>query len=241
MSDAPAAAANGGEHDRTHAGEAAATAGAAEEKAAGNEKAGRADAGTLLGAAGDGNDAAHAAGSGERDGGRSEGKADGKETDPDPADKVPDTPAGYALTFADGARIDAALLDGFKNTAHAVGLTQKQSQSLAALYEKHVAEMDDAARQAQSEALDKAQSQWEAEIKSDGEFEENYAHARRALRRFGSPELTTVMNQTRIGSFPAFFTFVAAVGKALAEPAFKGAGSGNPGNSVGRILYPDMQ
>ncbi|MDR1686638.1 MAG: hypothetical protein LBR82_09460 [Desulfovibrio sp.] len=243
MADDPTAAASGGELDNT--------------LAAGDGNTACRDADTLLGASagGSGNNAATGAAAGGRDNagvpagqdgaaapaGRDDGKAGDKATDVDPADRVPDTPEGYTLTFADGTRVDAALLDGFKSTAHAAGLTLRQSQTLAALYEKHVAEMDDAAQQAQREALDKAQGEWEAEIKGDKDFEENYAHARRALRQFGSPELTTVMNQTRIGSFPAFFTFVAAVGKALAEPAFKGAYAGYPGKSLGRILYPDMR
>ncbi|MDR2669320.1 MAG: hypothetical protein LBC14_05135 [Desulfovibrio sp.] len=239
MADEPTGAANGAEHDNARAGAAGVDNGAG--NSAGGESDAGEDAGTLLGTSGntasDENNAARDAAAGERDA----DKPDGKETKPDPADSVPDTPEGYSLTFADGTKVDAALLDGFRTTAHEIGLTRGQSQKLAALYEKHVAEMDDAAQQAQREALDKAQSEWEAEIKGDKNFEENYAHARRALRQFGSPELTTVMNRTRIGSFPAFFTFVAAVGKALAEPGFKGAHAGSPGKSIGRILYPDMQ
>ncbi|MDR3176021.1 MAG: hypothetical protein LBU06_05765 [Desulfovibrio sp.] len=198
------------------------------------------DGPTLLGAPEE--PGADGEGAGGEGGSDKSGDGTGAKDNPDdPAASVPGRPEDYKLEFAPETRVDATLLEAFQKTAHELGLTLGQSRKLAALYEGHAARMGDAAEKAQLEALDKAQADWEAEIKSDMNFAADFAHARAALRQFGSPELAGVMNQTRIGSFPAFFKFVAAVGKALAEPEFKGAGGSRGDLPLRDRLWPDMK
>jgi hypothetical protein len=196
---------------------------------------------TLLGASGEGKGTTPGNGDTAKEGAANkEGAA--KEKAGDPAATVPDKPEGYDLTFGDGTQVDEDLLGSFKATAHELGLTQGQSQKLAALYEGHVAKINEAALQAQIANLDKAQSDWEAQIKGDKEFQQNLTHARAALKEFATPELVEVMNQTRIGSFPAFFNFVAAVGKALAEPATRGgAATSRDTVPLRDRLWPNMK
>jgi hypothetical protein len=164
-----------------------------------------------------------------------------KGKDDDPAAKVPDKPEGYDLKFGEDIVIDETMLSTFKATAHELGLSQGQSQKLASMYEAEVGRIQEAAITAQREALDKAQVEWETKIKADKDFEQKYSNAMLALRQFGSAELTQVMDQTRIGSFPAFFDFVAAVGGALSEPGFKGSGTGGGNKTFSQVMYPDMK
>ncbi|MDR1947613.1 MAG: hypothetical protein LBQ51_10690 [Desulfovibrio sp.] len=162
------------------------------------------------------------AGGDKGEGKEGDGKAPKDKQDEDPASKVPDTPEGYDLKFAEGTKVDEELLSGFKTTALELGLTQGQSQKLASLYEAHAVKTRDAVLKAQMENVDKAQGEWEAEIKGEKDFDANLAYAQKTLRQFGNPELTEVLNQTRMGSFPPFYKFMVSVGKALAEPGFRG-------------------
>ncbi|MDR1684870.1 MAG: hypothetical protein LBR82_00235 [Desulfovibrio sp.] len=175
-----------------------------------------------------------------------EGKAGDKKepekpAEDDPAAKVPDKPEGYEIKFAEETQVDEAMLSTFKATAHELGLSQGQSQKLASMYEAQVGRLQEAAVKAQQAALGKVQLEWEAKIKADKDFAQKHNNAMLALRRYGSPELTAVMDQTRIGSFPAFFDFVAAVGGALAEPGFKGSGTGGGNRTFSQVMYPDMK
>jgi hypothetical protein len=187
--------------------------------------------------AGDGKDPA--AGDGKGD----DKKEPEKGKDDDPAAKVPDKPEGYELKFKEDTHVDEGMLEGFKSTAHELGLTQGQVQKLAAMYEERAAKAGEAAHKAYVERLNKAQAEWESRIKADKDFEQKLTLATQALRQFGSDELNAVMDQTRIGSFPAFFNFVAAVGKALAEPEAGGSGAGGQGQEkpLADRLWPGMK
>jgi hypothetical protein len=103
-----------------------------------------------------------------------------------------------------------------------LGLPQGQAQKLADLYAKHVEESTKATQDAQDAFLLNAKKGWEAEIMSRPEYKQEVADARRTLKAFGSPELAPLLQQSLLGSHPAFFDFVVKVGKALAEPEARG-------------------
>lgn len=167
----------------------------------------------------------------------------GKESDKpsdDPADKAPDKPEGYSLKFAAETKVDAELLSGFQKTAHELGLSQAKAQKLAALYEAHAAKAGEQARAEQQKYLDDARKQWEAEIEKLPTFVQDREAIQTALRQFGDEELYDLLNQTLLGSHPKMWAFMAKVGKALAEPGFKGKNSGKE-KSAAEVLYPDMK
>ena len=168
-------------------------------------------------------------------------KDDVSKTPGDAADVVPDKPDGYALQFAEGLAVDNALLGGFKNTAHELGLNQNQAQKLADMYVKHMTDSAKSFNDAQSKALSEAQQGWEKEITSRPAFKQEVADARRVMAQYGSPELNAIMDQSLMGSHPVFFDFVVKVGKALAEPEVRGmAGSDKKTPLVDR-LWPNMK
>lgn len=157
----------------------------------------------------------------------------------DPAAVVPESPDGYALEFAEGTVLDEVLLGSFKTTAHELGISQGQAQKLADLYAGHVAAKADAMQQEQAAALRTAVDGWEQTIKSSPTFAADKEHAQRALVQYGNPELFQVIDDTLIGSHPAMFSFMAAVGKALAEPVTRGNGASGPLDAA-KILYPNL-
>lgn len=154
-----------------------------------------------------------------------------------PSGRVPEFPDGYELTFARDVSVDTELLGAFRGTAHELGITQGQAQKLADLYAGHAA--DTARRQA--EGLRQAVDGWEAEIKAMPGYAGMRTDAQRALAQYGSPELFRVIDETLIGSHPSMFRFMAAVGKALAEPPARGKSASSAPLTAERIFYPDMQ
>ena len=154
---------------------------------------------------------------------------------------VPDKPEGYALQFAEGLDVDNALLGGFKNTAHELGLNQSQAQKLADMYVNHMKDSAKSFHETQAKALSEAQQGWEKEITSRPAFKQEVGDARRVLVQYGSPELSAIMDQSLMGSHPVFFDFVVKVGKALAEPELRGMGGSDKKVPLADRLWPTMK
>ena len=168
-------------------------------------------------------------------------KDDVSKTPGDAADVVPDKPDGYALQFAEELAVDNALLGGFKNTAHELGLNQNQAQKLADMYVKHMTDSAKSFNDAQTKALSEAQQGWEKEITSRPAFKQEVADARRVMAQYGSPELNAIMDQSLMGSHPVFFDFVVKVGKALAEPEVRGMAGSDKKTPLADRLWPNMK
>ncbi len=153
----------------------------------------------------------------------------------DPAAAVPDNPEGYALQFGKEITVDTDLLGQFKTTAHEMGLTQGQAAKLAALYEGHMAGLV----AGQVETVRSAEQGWIAELQADKDFSAQVAHARLAREEFGTPELTELFLETRLGSHPAMVRCFAKIGKALAESKFRATDSPGAAKSAADTLYPN--
>ena len=170
------------------------------------------------------------------------GQAEAEPEDaPDPTTLVPESPDGYDITFAKDVSVDTGLLDAFRPAAHKLGITQGQAQGVADFYAEYMAAASAETSRRQGEALRQAVDGWEAEIKAMPGYANMRADAQRALAQYGSPELFQVVDDTLIGSHPEMFRFMAAVGKALAEPEFRGKGGSTGPLTAEKVLYPNMQ
>ena len=165
---------------------------------------------------------------------------EGGEQKPDEAASgVPESPDGYELKFDEAVEVDTALLDAFQKTAHEVGLTREQAQKLAEMYADKVSNGAENFHQAQIDKVLTEEKEWLKEITADRDFVKNKAHAQKALRQFGSPELYKALDDTKFGSFPPLFKFVAAVGRELSEPGVHGQGANNGAKSAAQVIYPN--
>lgn len=174
--------------------------------------------------------------------GQQQAQKDDVQKTPGEADAVvPDKPEGYALQFAEGLAVDEALLGGFKNTAHELGLNQSQAQKLADMYVNHMKDSAKSFHETQAKALSEAQQGWEKEITSRPAFKQEVGDARRVLVQYGSPELSAIMDQSLMGSHPVFFDFVVKVGKALAEPELRGMAGSDKKVPLADRLWPTMK
>jgi hypothetical protein len=171
----------------------------------------------------------------------SDGQAEGEQKKPESqadADTKPDKPEGYTLTFAEGTQVDTALLGEFQKTAKEIGLTVGQAQKVADLYAGHAAGLAKEFQEAQFKALNDYITTQNAKLAERPNFKAEQALALKAMKEFGSKELTEVFRQTAIGSHEAMFDFVVKVGKALGEPGFQGRNSDREKMTAAEILYP---
>lgn len=158
----------------------------------------------------------------------------------DPAKAVPEKPDGYTFEFGEDSQIDEAMLGGFREIAHQLGITQEQAQKLAGFYEAQIKGMNATALEARTKQVVETEQGWLKEIKGMPDFEGRKAAAGRAMEQFGNPELVELLNNTRLGSHPTIFKFVAEVGKALGEPGFVRSKDGAGERSLAERLYPNQ-
>lgn len=171
---------------------------------------------------------------------------------PDPADAScgqPECPEAYSLGLEEfiasdqnlaELRIDQALEADFRKAAHGLGLTQEAAGSLAQMYARHQARLAAETSARQAKAMQEAEASWLAELKADKNFPAELSRARAAMKSYGSPDLTAILEDTRLGSHPAFVRFMARVGQALAEPAFTSGSPAAPDKSPAEVLYPNQ-
>ena len=144
--------------------------------------------------------------------------------------QVPASPEGYVLAAPEGMETDSSTLSHFTTVAHANGLSQGQAEALVGMYSSLVSQKQE---EAEKRALATEQA-WLSDMKREAGFAQTVHHARLAVERFGTEELSTLLDQTRLGSHPALVRFVAAIGKELAEPS---ALPGRTGGTGGKLNF----
>ncbi len=164
--------------------------------------------------------------------------ADEEENDAPDGQAVPETPEGYQLTVPEDLEIDREMLTAYRAKAHELGLNQVQFDTLAQMYAEKVAGGPEAFAQAQMDQVLELERGWIKELQSGPSYQADREHAQRALARFGSRELIDYFDGTKAGSYPPMFKFVAAVGRALAEPEFRGGRAAPSAKTVAEVMYP---
>jgi hypothetical protein len=153
------------------------------------------------------------------------------------SDAVPDTYAEWKLP--EGVVLDQAIAEKATPIFKELGLSQDKAQKLVDLFA-------DARRQAaeqQTAVWTETQQKWVNEAKADKEFggekfDENVAVARKAIDRFGSPELKAALAATGAGNHPEFIRFAMKVGRAISEDSTMVSGGSAAGRrDVAEILF----
>ena len=155
--------------------------------------------------------------------------------------------APLELKLPDGFAVDDAVLGEFKALATEAKLAPEQAQKLV---DFHVRAQESVYAKAQ-ESFDAQAKAWQAETKADKEiggreFEGTLKHARLALSRFGTPELTQALEQSGLGNHPEVVRLLARVAKATAEDSSAGKHStaqATPATSEDaflRSMYPHL-
>lgn len=154
-------------------------------------------------------------------------------------------PAALELKLPEGFAADEAVLGKFKAAAAELGLKSEGAQKLFDLYAGTV--------QQQQQALEQQQQGWKDAAAKDKEIggaasEKSLAEARKALTKFGTPELQALLSDNAVGDHPEVIRLLARVGKALGEDSVSSltgagnAGAGKPMDdaALATAMYPKM-
>lgn len=153
-------------------------------------------------------------------------------------------PEKYELKLPDGLTLNEAVTTEFSAKAKELGLSQDKAQALYDIGAKAV----QAQHTAQQTEIATAQASWLAASKADKEFggdklQENLAFGARAME-FATPELRTVLNDSKLGNHPEIIRWMVRVGKQMAEDSHR-TGRENPGTAKtfegkAKAFYPNM-
>lgn len=152
-------------------------------------------------------------------------------------------PEKYELKAPDGVTLDTEVLGEFEGLARELNLSQEKAQKVtdlgAKLAQKWGAQ--------QAEAIQTVAAEWAAASTSDKEFggdklDENLAVGKKALEAFGTPELKTLLNESRLGNHPEVIRFMYRAGKAISEDRMVtgGAGPATAATTTAKALYPNQ-
>lgn len=162
---------------------------------------------------------------------------------------APGVPEKYEFAnLPEGYKLDEAALGEWSGVFKELGLTQEQAQKLVEMDAKRfsAANSPEAQQAAAVEARNNQVAQWEASIKQDKDlgganFEASVGVAQKALAEFGTPELSTMLKESGLGSHPEVVRFFHKVGKELGEGSLHRTTTQQPSDqSWAKRMYPDM-
>lgn len=156
-----------------------------------------------------------------------------------PAKVVPEK---YEFTAPEGVTLDPEALGEFEGIAKEFKLSQEEAQKVADVGAKLAKSWDTK----QANLIQQAAADWANATATDKEFgggalPANLAIAKKALNAFGTPELTQLLNGSRLGNHPEVIRFMVRAGKAISEDRMVTSGTGetkSPTASHADALYP---
>ena len=160
------------------------------------------------------------------------------EQDNPKADAESEVPEKYDFKPPEGMEFDEETINLYAEAAKEAGLSQEKADIILGKIAPHLA-------QQQIKAVEKASAEWVAASRADAEFggdklNENMAVAAKAMEKFATPELKTLLNESRLGNNPEVIRLFYRVGKAISEDGFVSA-TGAPQTSDARALFPNTK
>lgn len=162
------------------------------------------------------------------------------ETTETTAEQKPEgAPEKYEFTAPEGSELAESVVGAFSEVAKELNLSQESAQ-------KVLDKMAPALAARQQEQFAAAREAWAESAKADKEFggaklTESLAAAKVALDAFGTPELTTLLNESGLGNHPDVIRFMVRAGKAISEDkVFTGKAEPSGPTSIAQRLYPNM-
>jgi len=172
------------------------------------------------------------------DAAKDEAKEETKEGEDDDAPEG--APEAYEdFTAPEGVELDAEVLEEFKTVAKDLNLPQEAAQKVADLGVQMAQKWADA----QTEASTALIGEWRETAKADKEIggdnlPANLSLAKQAVEKFGTPELSQMLEDYRMGDHPEMIRFFVRVGKAVSEDTFVAGGNTTPEK---KSFYPNSK
>lgn len=164
---------------------------------------------------------------GEDTSGKTSSQDGGEDTSKGGDDSVSGAPENYEdFTLPEGVELDEQAIEAFKPVAKELGLSQEGAQKLVDLYISQQGQ--------QAEAFEAQKEKWAEEAKSDKEiggavFDQSVSLAKKAMEKFGTPELTAALEWSGLGSHPEIIRAFSKIGKEISEDGGETGGQGGAG------------
>ncbi|SNR73743.1 hypothetical protein SAMN05192560_0777 [Methylobacillus rhizosphaerae] len=149
-------------------------------------------------------------------------------------------PESYDFKAPEGQAFDEGVISAFSEVAKELNLSQDNAQ-------KVLDKMAPVIQQQQVQQLSQARAAWVETVKADKEIggdklNENLAIAQRGIKHVGSPELTTLLNESGLGDHPEVIRTFVRIGKLFSEDGFvAGKPAAHSQKSTAEILYDNPQ
>lgn len=146
-----------------------------------------------------------------------------------------------AFALPETVKLDEPVMNEFSALAKEANLPQATAQKFVDL----AAKMQTGTVEGLQAHVEAQSTQWAEASKTDKEFggdafAENLAVAKAAMDKFGSPELKSLLETSRLGNHPEVLRFFVRAGKAISQDGFvpgrKGAAEADPA----KRMYPSM-
>lgn len=158
-----------------------------------------------------------------------------------PPEKV--VPEKYEFKAPDGVTLDPEIFGEFEGVAKELKLSQEEAQKVTDIGAKLAQKWE--AKQA--DVIQQAAAEWAASATADKEYggdklTDSLTTAKKALDAFGTPELRTLLNDSRLGNHPEVIRFMVRAGKAISEDRMVtgGAGPATASQNTAKSLYPNQ-
>lgn len=149
-------------------------------------------------------------------------------------------PEKYEFAMPEGVQMDESGVKAFSEFAKDSNLSQEAAQAL-------LSKMAPAMAKRQADAVEAARTEWVNQSTADKEFggdklTENLAVAKKAIDKFGTPELSKLLNESGLGNHPEVIRLLYRAGKAISEDTFVGGGGQGKAEpeTVAQRMYPNM-
>jgi hypothetical protein len=178
-------------------------------------------------------------GSSEESAPEGEGSSEESAPEGEGGDKSDEPLTVESFTVPEGMELDQDLMNEVVPLFNEAGLNKEQSQKFIDTYASKI----QAAEQARLDTFNQLKKEWVDQSKSDKEFggdgfDENIAAAKNALDKFGTPELTKLMDDFGVGNHPEMIRFMVRVGRQTMEDVPGGGTPQGDGKSAVDVLYP---
>lgn len=172
---------------------------------------------------------------------------DAEKAEAEKAAKEAEKPQGAPEQYEDfklpeNFQADAAVLDGFKVIAKDLGLTQEAAQKLVDFQTAQAVKNAQGYGTALQTHVDTVAKEWATTAQADPEiggakFAENVAVAKQALDTFGTPELKTLLKESRIGNHPEVIRLLFKAGKAISQDGYVPGRAASAAKDTASTLY----
>lgn len=156
------------------------------------------------------------------------------------ASEADDAPVEYAFELPEGVEMAPETLEGLKGLAGDLKLDQESANKVLGLG----VEMFKRWEAAQADGLAAMRSEWAESTKADPEIgganlNENLAGAKAALKKFATPELVSLLDESGLGNHPEVVRLFWKLNNQISDDALVAGRSAPVGaRSRAEILYP---